>query len=382
MYASFEIHSTTGSYGVQIEPGLLERTLAEPGERLFIVDQFLAQRLRDNGVDPVTIVADEHAKSLDRMTEVIVALRERRTTRATELIAIGGGVVQDVAAFAASIYMRGIPWTYVPTTLLSMTDSCIGGKSSINVGKYKNIVGTFHAPTAVHIDPSLTRTLSLEQKAAGLCEAAKICQCRGVQVFGRYLALRPQIDADDARLAAIIDESLRAKKWFIEIDEFDRAERLLLNFGHTFGHALEAATGFAVSHGIAVGLGMLAALELSALIHGVNNPEPQITRFRRHIEGLVQVVEGLPAILAEVSLPALMEAFGSDKKHVRDQFAVILMTPTGEVERRFLPRDEASAALIESAYRAMLQRIINPPDPREGMIDFQGHDEWRQHRRA
>jgi 3-dehydroquinate synthase len=382
MFASFEIQSTTGSYGVQIEPGLLERTLAEPGERLFIVDQFLAQRLRDSGVDPVTIVADEHAKSLDRMTEVIVALRERRTTRATELIAIGGGVVQDVAAFAASIYMRGIAWTYVPTTLLSMTDSCIGGKSSINVGKYKNIVGTFHAPTAVHIDPSLTRTLTVEQKAAGLCEAAKICQCRGVQVFGRYLALGPQIDADDASLAAIIDESLRAKKWFVEVDEFDRAERLLLNFGHTFGHALEAATGFAVSHGIAVGLGMLAALELSASIYGVNNPAPQITRFRRHIEDLVHVVEGLPAILAEVSLPALMEAFGSDKKHLRDQFAVILMTPTGEVERRFLPRDETSNALIESAYRAMLQRIINPPDPREGMIDFQGHDEWRQHRRA
>lgn len=376
MFASFDVVSTTGSYGVEIEPGLLERTLAVPGERLFIVDEFLADRLRQVGIDPVAIVADEHAKSLDRMTEVIVALRERRTTRNSELVAIGGGVVQDIAAFAASIYMRGVGWTYVPTTLLSMTDSCIGGKSSINVGKYKNIVGTFHPPSAVLIDPALTHTLSAEQKAAGLLEAAKICQCRGTKVFGRYLALMPTVDADDATLAAIIDESLRAKKWFIEVDEFDRAERLLLNFGHTFGHALEAATHFAVSHGIAVGLGMLAAIELSQLMGLTTGDAPEIVRFRKHVEELVAVVEDLPRILAEVSLDSLLEAFGSDKKHSRDRFAVIIMTGAGEVERRFLPRDEESSALIRTAYRTMLRRIVEGPDP-EPPIDFQGRDEWR-----
>jgi 3-dehydroquinate synthase len=377
MFASFDVVSTTGSYGVEIEPGLLERTLSAPGERLFIVDEFLADRLRQVGIDPVAIVADEHAKSLDRMTEVIVALRERRTTRNSELVAIGGGVVQDIAAFAASIYMRGVGWTYVPTTLLSMTDSCIGGKSSINVGKYKNIVGTFHPPSAVLIDPALTHTLSAEQKAAGLIEAAKICQCRGSKVFGRYLALMPSVDADDGTLAAIIDESLRAKKWFIEVDEFDRAERLLLNFGHTFGHALEAATHFAVSHGIAVGLGMLAALELSQLMGLTTGEAPEIVRFRKHIEELVAVVEGLPGILADVSLDSLLEAFGSDKKHSRDRFAVIIMTGAGEVERRFLPRDEASSALIRTAYESMLRRIIEGTDG-EDPIDFQGRDEWRR----
>ena len=377
MFSSFDIVSTTGSYGVQIEPGLLDRTIAAPGERLFIVDEFLAKRLRDAGIDPVAIVADEHAKSLDRMTEVIVALRERRTTRNSELIAIGGGVVQDIAAFAASIYMRGVGWTYVPTTLLSMTDSCIGGKSSINVGKYKNIVGTFHPPSAVLVDPALTHTLSAEQKAAGLIEAAKICQCRGSKVFGRYLALMPEVGADDGRFAAIIDESLRAKKWFIEVDEFDRAERLLLNFGHTFGHAIEAATGFAVSHGIAVGLGMLAAIELSQAM-GLSSPQvPEIARFRKHIEGLVDVVEDLPAILAKVSLPALLEAFGSDKKHGRDRFAVIVMTGTAEVERRFLPRDDSSSALIQSAFQAMLDRVVQAAWRKEKPVDFQGHDEWR-----
>ena len=378
MFSSFDIVSTTGSYGVQIEPGLLDHTISAPGERLFIVDEFLAGRLRETGIDPVAIVADEHAKSLDRMTEVIVALRERRTTRNSELVAIGGGVVQDIAAFAASIYMRGVGWTYVPTTLLSMTDSCIGGKSSINVGKYKNIVGTFHPPSAVLIDPALTHTLSVEQKAAGLIEAAKICQCRGSKVFGRYLALLPEVDADDGRLAAIIDESLRAKKWFIEVDEFDRAERLLLNFGHTFGHAIEAATHFQVSHGIAVGLGMLAAIELSQLLGLTTADVPEIARFRKHIEGLVDVVENLPAVLSAVSLPNLLEAFGSDKKHARDRFAVIIMTGNAEVERRFLPRDDASSALIQTAFEKMLRRVVEAQWRNEKPIDFQGHDEWRR----
>jgi 3-dehydroquinate synthase len=378
MFASFEVVSTTGSYSVKIEPGLLDHTLSAPGERLFIVDEYFGERLRGAGIDPVTIVADEHAKSLDRMTEVIVALRDRRATRNSELVAVGGGVVQDVAAFAASIYMRGVGWTYVPTTLLSMTDSCIGGKSSINVGKYKNIVGTFHPPSSVLIDPGVTQTLSVEQKAAGLIEAGKICQCRGSKVFGRYLALRPEVDADEGRFAAIIDESLRAKKWFIETDEFDRAERLLLNFGHTFGHALEAASYFSVSHGIAVGLGMLAALELGKLI-GLTDPAiPEIARFRRHIEGLVGVVENLPRVLTGLSVPSLIEAFGSDKKHSRDCFVVILMNSNAVVERHFLLRDDASVSLIGAAYEAILRRIIEGQDGSEKPIDLQGRDEWRR----
>ncbi|CAA9495514.1 MAG: 3-dehydroquinate synthase [uncultured Sphingomonadaceae bacterium] len=361
MPTSFDVESSAGRYLVEIVPGLFERTLAEPGERVFIADAFLADAFRDAGLDAITIEADEHAKSLDRMTEVIVALRERRATRGTELVAVGGGVVQDVAAFAASVYMRGVAWTYVPTTLLSMTDSCIGGKSSINVGRYKNIVGTIHPPRAVLVDPALTLTLSAEQKAAGLCEAAKICLCRGPEVFDRYLALQPSVDADADRLAAIIDESLRAKKWFIEVDEFDRAERLLLNFGHTFGHALEAASGFAVSHGIAVGLGMNAALHLGELMGRDYGRAPQVARFRRHIAELVGTVDGLAAALSLVTVRALLYAFGSDKKHARDRFAVILVTEDGGVERSFLPRDDASAELIGRAYRCMLDEHLAAP---------------------
>jgi len=361
MSTCFEITSSSGCYSVTIGPGLFDDVLQRPGERVFIVDSFLAHRVRAAGLEPLEICADEEMKSLDRMADIIVALRERRATRATELVAVGGGVVQDVAAFVASIYMRGVAWTYVPTTLLAMTDSCIGGKSSINVGRYKNIVGTFHPPTAVQVDPALTKTLSVEQRAAGLCEAAKISLCRGGDSFARYLALQPSVAADEQALAAICEHSLRCKKAFIEIDEFDRNERLLLNFGHTFGHAIEAASGFAVSHGIAVGLGMLAALRLGESMGRDYTEAPHIVLFRAHVERLVATSEGLHAILARLSIGALMDTFGSDKKHGRDRFAVVTVGASGAVQRDFLPRDSASATLIGGAFDALIADRLGAP---------------------
>jgi 3-dehydroquinate synthase len=354
MHASFDITASSGSYGVSVQPGLLEALLAEAGERIFIVDEFLAAPLVAAGLDPIVIIADEPAKSLDRMTDVIVAMRDRRATRDTVLVAIGGGVVQDIAAFAASTYMRGIAWIYVPTTLLSMADSCIGGKSSINVGKYKNIVGTIHPPVRVIIDPILSLSLNAEQKAAGLCEAVKICLCHNPDTFDAYLALQPCVNADAKQLSEVIALTLRAKKWFIEIDEFDRAERLLLNFGHTFGHALEAASGFAVSHGIAVGLGMLAALHLGKALDPDKDQPRYIEQFRDHVIELISSVDGLDAVLANVEVPALMDAFESDKKHRRDQYAVIVISGDGKVERRMLARDAFSSDQIARAFAAML----------------------------
>lgn len=358
MPSCFEVKASAGTYTVSVAPGLLQALLSEPGERVFLVDAFLAGPLIAAGLDPIVLVADEHAKSLDRMAEIIVALRDRRATRDTVLVAIGGGVVQDVAAFAASIYMRGIDWVYVPTTLLSMTDSCIGGKSSINVGAYKNIVGTFHPPLRVVIDPTSTATLSDEQKAAGLCEAAKICLCRGPETLERYLALAPQALRDKIALTEIIVSSLQAKTWFIEIDEFDTAERLVLNFGHTFGHALEAASGYAISHGIAVGLGMMAALHLGEALGRNYAAAPHIAAFRAHIVALLKTVDNLADTLVRVEPAALMNAFSGDKKHKRDQFAVILADGTGRIERCLLPRDDHTTALIEKTFVGMLHERV------------------------
>ena len=352
--ASFDIGSASGSYSISIDEGLLDTVLRGTQERVYIVDDFFAARLTDAGLDPIALAAEEETKSLDRMTEVIEAMKQRRTTRSTTIIAIGGGVVQDAACFAASVYMRGVPWIYVPTTLLSMTDSCIGGKSSINVGRLKNIVGTFHPPAQVVIDPLLAATLSAEQRIAGLCESVKICMCRGPETLERYLALNPSADADGATLTAVIELCLRAKKWFIEIDEFDRKERLVLNFGHTFGHAIEAASGFAVSHGVAVGLGMIAAGRLASRLDPRCDGYVDVAAFHDHVRRLLAGVDGLADSLRGIAIAELMECFDADKKHSREAYAVIVVTETGAVQRQLLKRDGASAAMIAESFAAVL----------------------------
>jgi len=372
MPVSFEISSSTGPYAVRIEPGALTALTQGSEERVWLIDDFFAGHAALKGLDTIPLSAVEPTKSLDQMTDVIVALRDHRATRATTLMALGGGVVQDVSAFSAAIYMRGIRWIYVPTTLLSMVDSCIGGKSSINVGKYKNIVGTFHSPAEVVIDPELIATLSTEQLAAGLCEAAKICLCRSADCFADYLALDPANATDAASMAKVIALSLTAKKWFIEIDEFDRNERLVLNFGHTFGHAIEAASNFGVNHGIAVGLGMQAALHLGEAMGLSYQSMPRIDLFRCHISELVSTVDGLREVLAQIDPAALMDTFRSDKKHTRSQFAVIMVAANGSVERRMIPRDAETESLIARAFALMLDDWALP-GRQKGLAENSAH---------
>ena len=356
----FTVQSSTGAYGVDIAAGLAQRLLAAGGDRVFMVDDCLKASFLAAGIDPIVIVANEPAKSLDRMTEIVVQLRDRRATRKSTLVAVGGGVVQDIAAFAASVYMRGIQWIYVPTTLLSMTDSCIGGKSSINVGPYKNIVGTFHPPVDVLIDPAFAATLTDEQRAAGLCEAAKICLCRSGEEFDAYMADSPSVRSDARTLVAVINRSLRAKTWFVELDEFDRGERLLLNFGHTFGHAIEAATHFSVSHGIAVGLGMAAAFHMGQALGRDYRGQARITAFRAHVADLLAAVPDLPKALRVARIAGLMDAFESDKKHSREHYAVILPRENGTIERLLLPRDAATRELVEVAFVRLLDEYARP----------------------
>ena len=194
-----------------------------------------------------------------RASALLGEMREAGARRSTHLVAIGGGIVQDLATFAAQMFMRGIDWTYVPTTLLGMADSCIGGKSSLNVGRFKNLAGSYFPPRKVVVDPRFIATLPDEDVAGGLAEAAKITFCRGPREFATHRALYDQFPHTAREL---LHHTLAAKQWFIEVDEFDRAQRRQLNFGHTFGHALEAGTAFAISHGTAVALGVRCAIAL------------------------------------------------------------------------------------------------------------------------
>ncbi len=349
MSTCFDIHSSTGSYSVQIQSGIFKTLRQEQQSGFIIADDWFASNLDLPMERTLTIPALETIKSLDAIPDLIVQLRKRGVNRQTKLMALGGGIVQDVAAFIASVYMRGLQWTYVPTTVLAMADSCIGGKSSINVGPYKNLVGTFHQPQSVIIDPEFTLSLSKEQKVSGLIEAVKICYCRGVAAFEDYMALNPSSSMSVERMEKLFVCSLMAKKWFIETDEFDQGERLLLNFGHTFGHAIEGASHFKIAHGVAVAVGILCAMQMGRHLGMYYQKVPSVNRLEVHLRQLLAEVPTLQEDLKALLIPDILDRFQSDKKHRNDFYSIILIAESGNVEISRLPKDESSLQAVEWA---------------------------------
>jgi 3-dehydroquinate synthase len=352
----FDIRSSPSNYQVVSERNALASWAPAMRDGVVIADAYFSNDLASRGVVSIALQADEAAKSLDAIGGVIVQMREAGATRDTHLWAVGGGAIQDVAAFVSSIYMRGMSWTYIPTTLLGMVDSCIGGKSSINVGSFKNIVGTFHSPKAIVIDSTLLSTLTIEQRIAGLSEAAKICYCRGADVFAEYLSLAPNVDLAAEGLEAVIHLSLGAKKWFIEIDEFDRSERLLLNLGHTFGHALEGASDYRLGHGVAVGVGMLCALALSRQMLS-RMPGGAAASLESHVRSLLGAMPDLPGILETIDVHQTFDRLKSDKKHESENYRFVTFDANGVVQITRLPKTDDTRTAVMAALHTTLELL-------------------------
>lgn len=220
------------------------------------------------GVPHLQVVARESNKTMRyAVREIIPWLLRQRVTKSSVVVTIGGGITQDVVAFACSILFRGIPWLLVPTTLLAQGDSCIGSKTSINHDHTKNSIGTFYPPQEILIDPSFLKTLSELDIRSGLGEIVKVHCLKGT---GSVHRLRRDLPALLRRQMSVLGTytmaALAIKKYYIERDEYDEGIRNVLNYGHCYGHALEAATGFHVPHGMAVLFGMGVANELSRLL--------------------------------------------------------------------------------------------------------------------
>ncbi len=356
---SFEITTSSGHYPIGIGNGLLAKVLDAHTDAIIFIDERLNHVLPDGTANVIRVAATEENKSLEQAAPIMTILRELGANRRTHVLAIGGGIIQDIATFVTSLYMRGISWSYLPTTLLSMVDSCIGGKSSINVSGYKNLVGNFYPPTKVVIDLDFLKSLNVEQITGGLCEAAKICYARSMDEFAAYLADAPSITMTPSQAERIVALSLRAKQWFIEIDEFDQKERLLLNFGHTFGHALEAGTEFRITHGIAVGIGMVVAEEYAkqhSLLasKGTENSSHLIL----HVITLLKGLHPLAGELRNLDMDLIVQKFDNDKKHHADQYRIVLPMGDGGLELLSISRTDQSRVDIQNAYRAGIRRLI------------------------
>lgn len=258
---NFEIQSHSGPYSVMFDDTLLENNEIINLGTHFIIDKNVLGHLNSsfyNGLHlkgHTVITATEDLKSYQGIGPIIEKLLEQGLKRDSVLVAIGGGITQDIACFIASTFMRGIKWVFVPTTLLAQADSCIGSKSSINFGSYKNLLGTFNAPNQVFICNQFLSTLEEKDFKSGLGEIIKL-----------FLIDNQILDVGYVNLFNISDyvyQALQIKKRFIEEDEFDRGIRNILNYGHCFGHAIESATNFKIPHGLAVCMGMDVANKLS-----------------------------------------------------------------------------------------------------------------------
>lgn len=310
------------------------------------------QKAFDPDVLIVPIVATEHAKTYEALGPVLERLLEAGVRRNTTLVAVGGGIVQDLAAFAATILMRGIAWRLVPTTLLAQCDSCIGAKSSINLGRHKNQLGTFHAPEEIHLSAGFLATLSEEDLRSGLGEIVKFHLLAGTEAFHRIRDLLVRGRPDD--LTGLVIDSLHIKRPFIEEDEFDQGRRNILNYGHTFGHAFEMVSGFSIPHGLAVALGMSAATYISEASkrcpagHAQEVDESLRLLYRHHAQ-----------TIAQASIPAIIEAMVRDKKNQADRQFVILTAGPGRMEKVQvdLHRDIAPAL---AEFQAWLGRGASP----------------------
>jgi 3-dehydroquinate synthase len=206
--------------------------------------------------------ADEKNKNIDAAIRLGRTLADYSCRRNTELISVGGGITQDITGFTASIFHRGLNWTYVPTTLLAQADSCIGAKTSLNLENSKNILGTFYAPKEVYISAKFLETLSPIERASGFGEIIKLLITK-TRTPEELNALADRLERDS--LPKLVYDTLLIKKDYIEEDEFDVGQRRLLNYGHCFGHALEAVSGFAIPHGLAVVAGMIVATEVARM---------------------------------------------------------------------------------------------------------------------
>ncbi|MAB13782.1 3-dehydroquinate synthase [Parvibaculum sp.] len=340
-------------YDIHVGPGLIAQAgkylepLLRRARVAIVTDETVARHhlpaltasLDEHGIahDEIVLPAGESTKSFAQLEKLTEWLLETGVERGDLVIALGGGVIGDLTGFAASIVRRGVDFAQIPTTLLSQVDSSVGGKTGINTKQGKNLAGAFHQPRLVLADTDALKTLPMRDFLAGYAEVVKYGLIDDRDFFDW---LETNLDAikagDDAARSYAIVKSCEAKAAIVAADERESNVRALLNLGHTFGHALEAATGFSnkLVHGEGVAVGMALAFDYSARL-GLC-PSQDAVRVHRHLERA-----GLPCSLADIPGPlpdaeGLIALMGQDKKVVDGKLTFILVRGIGEA---FITRD-------------------------------------------
>jgi 3-dehydroquinate synthase len=345
------------SYPIHIGPGLVRKAGAVlgpllPQPRVVVVSNpvvaalwldALRGGLAAAGIDDESILIPdgEANKTWSTAHDVLTRLLERKAERSTTVLALGGGVVGDVAGFAAAICQRGMPFVQIPTTLLAQVDSSVGGKTGVNHALGKNMIGAFHQPRAVLIDTDCLSTLPQREFAAGLAEVIKYGAIRDAAFFDWLEAEMPRLVARDSEaLMHAVTESCRIKAEIVAADEREAGERALLNFGHTFGHAIETGVGFGEwLHGEAVAAGMVMASTLSARLGLIADAD--VVRLRTLLQRA-----GLPVEPPPLGVERYLALMRRDKKVLGGSIRFVLLDGLGAGQLRSDVPEEALRATL------------------------------------
>lgn len=335
------IRSGQGDYQVFFEQELDKAVarIKDVRNGVVLVDRRIAELYREplapllQAMPALLMDATEESKTLAGVSRVATWLQENKCTKQTTLIAVGGGIMQDLATFTSHVYYRGIKWVFLPTTLLSMSDSCIGAKCGINLNAFKNQLSVFQSPSKVVIFPGFLRTLSDTDVSSGYGEILKLMLTGSKEDFDD---LRRVVSAEGLRtpqLARLILRSLEIKKQVIEADEYESDLRRILNYGHTFGHSLEALCGYEVPHGLGVAWGLDLVNFIAARRGFLAQAEfEDAHRF---------ILEHLPFKRSRpVSAADLIDGTRRDKKVQDGQLTLILMERPGRLKIVKTPFDD------------------------------------------
>jgi 3-dehydroquinate synthase len=335
---SFRVETSQYSYAAIVERGIIGRaaqSIPAKAGKVFVVSTedvwrhqgpALESGLADVAHEVLFLPGGEDRKRLAPLEQLAEQMVQRGGDRSSVVIAFGGGIVNDVGGFLAAIFMRGIPVVQVPTTLLAQVDAAIGGKTGVNLVSGKNLIGSFHQPLAVLIDPAVLDTLPDREYRAGLYEIVKAGIIRDVELF-RYLSenSRDVLARTPAAVDRIIEDAVRMKAEVVSSDEREGDLRRILNFGHTFGHALEAETQYTrFLHGEAVAWGMRAAVYLAEMTGHLSAEDSVEILAAIDLYGPIPPVGGIPA-------GNLVARLVHDKKTIQGKVHFVLPTRVGEV---------------------------------------------------
>lgn len=341
LFRNYDVHFV-GDFTLPLQ-GLVDQ------HAFFVIDSIIWEIYKENLKDVIPagriliVEADEDNKSLDKCGEIIETLVDRQVRRNEKLVAIGGGIIQDLTAFSASIIYRGIEWFFFPTTLLAQADSCIGSKTSINLGGKKNLIGNFYPPSNVLIDTTFLESLSVDDIKSGIGEILHYYIYAASPFFDELVSDYAIIIRDRNLLMKHIRESLNIKKAVIEIDEFDRSERNKFNYGHTFGHAIESITDYAINHGQAVTIGMDLANYVSMKM-GFMSPD-----IFHNIHS--KLSSNFPDYdWNKINLDRYLAFLSKDKKNIGDNVGCILSQGRGILIKQQLPMDNHFRGVIHTYF--------------------------------